>query len=111
MTAFGRQMIGQSKDLVESKYCIANGYSNDAKVCTVNDIVYMNIIIVRSCGMKACVVVACWISIVSRAGHLRRHRFSDGAVWSKDSGREHGTGTRGSGDNFSSFPPSHQTGV
>ena len=35
-------MIGQSKDLVESKYCIANGYPNDAKVCTVNDVVYMD---------------------------------------------------------------------
>ena len=35
-------MIGQSKDLVESKYCISNGYTYDAKVCTVNDVVYIH---------------------------------------------------------------------
>eukprot|EP00112_Aurelia_sp_Birch-Aquarium-sp1_P015449 Seg3420.2 transcript_id=Seg3420.2/GoldUCD/mRNA.D3Y31 product="DNA polymerase delta catalytic subunit" protein_id=Seg3420.2/GoldUCD/D3Y31 len=32
VTAFGRQMIERTKQLVEDKYCIANGYSHDAKV-------------------------------------------------------------------------------
>ena len=32
VTAFGRQMIAQSKNLIEQKYCIANGYPYDAKV-------------------------------------------------------------------------------
>ena len=32
VTAFGRQMIARSKELVEQKYCIANGYPYDAKV-------------------------------------------------------------------------------
>ena len=32
MTAFGRMMIEQSQQLVESKYRIANGYAHDAKV-------------------------------------------------------------------------------
>ena len=32
VTAFGRQMIERSRQLVESRYCISNGYSHDAKV-------------------------------------------------------------------------------
>lgn len=32
VTAFGRMMIEKSKQLVESKYCIANGYKHDSKV-------------------------------------------------------------------------------
>ncbi|CAI8049449.1 DNA polymerase delta catalytic subunit [Geodia barretti] len=32
VTSFGRQMIDQSKNLVERKYCVANGYPFDAKV-------------------------------------------------------------------------------
>lgn len=32
VTGFGRQMIEQTKQLVESKYTIANGYPADAKV-------------------------------------------------------------------------------
>ncbi|XP_074872197.1 DNA polymerase delta catalytic subunit isoform X1 [Carettochelys insculpta] len=32
VTGFGRQMIEQTKQLVESKYTVANGYSADAKV-------------------------------------------------------------------------------
>ena len=36
VTSFGRQMIDQSKDLVERKYCVANGYPFDAKVHTIN---------------------------------------------------------------------------
>lgn len=46
VTAFGRQMIGQSSQLVESKYCVANGYAHDAKVtycppvCSVFHILY-----------------------------------------------------------------------
>ena len=32
VTAFGRQMIARSKELVEQEYCIANGYPYDAKV-------------------------------------------------------------------------------
>nr|XP_006813424.1 PREDICTED: DNA polymerase delta catalytic subunit-like [Saccoglossus kowalevskii] len=32
VTAFGRQMIEQSKQLVEDKYNVANGYAHDAKV-------------------------------------------------------------------------------
>eukprot|EP00794_Sanderia_malayensis_P008104 gene8104-8972_t len=32
VTAFGRQMIERTKQLVEDKYCIANGYKHDAKV-------------------------------------------------------------------------------
>jgi DNA polymerase delta subunit 1 len=31
-TAFGRQMIERTKQEVEAKYCIANGYSHDAQV-------------------------------------------------------------------------------
>ncbi|KAM0670598.1 hypothetical protein MY8738_000763 [Beauveria namnaoensis] len=31
-TSFGRQMIEKTKDEVEKKYCIANGYSHDAQV-------------------------------------------------------------------------------
>ena len=33
VTSFGRQMIDQSKVLVEDKYCTSNGYPHDAKVC------------------------------------------------------------------------------
>lgn len=32
VTAFGRMMIDRSRELVESRYCMANGYSHDAKV-------------------------------------------------------------------------------
>ncbi|XP_065070198.1 DNA polymerase delta catalytic subunit-like [Rhopilema esculentum] len=32
VTAFGRQMIERTKQLVEDRYCIANGYKHDAKV-------------------------------------------------------------------------------
>ncbi len=32
VTAFGREMIEQTKELVESKFTIANGYQHDAKV-------------------------------------------------------------------------------
>lgn len=32
VTGFGRQMIEQTKQLVESKYTLANGYPADAKV-------------------------------------------------------------------------------
>ena len=32
VTAFGRMMIDRSRELVESRYRIANGYSHDAKV-------------------------------------------------------------------------------
>lgn len=32
VTGFGRQMIEQTKQLVESEYTIANGYQADAKV-------------------------------------------------------------------------------
>lgn len=32
VTGFGRQMIEQTKQLVESKYIISNGYKGDAKV-------------------------------------------------------------------------------
>ncbi|XP_068785695.1 DNA polymerase delta catalytic subunit-like, partial [Struthio camelus] len=32
VTAFGRQMIERTKQLVESKFCLANGYPADAKV-------------------------------------------------------------------------------
>jgi len=32
VTAFGRQMIERTKHLVEDKYCMANGYTHDAKV-------------------------------------------------------------------------------
>eukprot|EP00123_Amoebidium_parasiticum_P014505 comp22526_c0_seq1/m.34188 comp22526_c0_seq1/g.34188 ORF comp22526_c0_seq1/g.34188 comp22526_c0_seq1/m.34188 type:complete len:982 (-) comp22526_c0_seq1:1161-4106(-) len=32
VTAFGRQMIEKTKELVEAKFCIANGYKHDAKV-------------------------------------------------------------------------------
>ena len=35
VTSFGRQMIDQSKALVEKTYCIRNGYRHDAKVCVV----------------------------------------------------------------------------
>jgi hypothetical protein len=32
LQAFGRQMIEQTKQLVEAKYTVANGYAHDAKV-------------------------------------------------------------------------------
>ena len=32
ISAFGRQMIDRTKELVEDKYTIANGYKYDAKV-------------------------------------------------------------------------------
>jgi len=32
VTGFGRQMIEQTKQLVESKYTLSNGYQADAKV-------------------------------------------------------------------------------
>ena len=32
VTGFGRQMIEKTKQLVESKYTVANGYTADAKV-------------------------------------------------------------------------------
>ena len=34
VTAFGRMMIEKTKELVEEKYTIANGYKHDAKVYT-----------------------------------------------------------------------------
>ena len=39
VTAFGRQMIERTKQLVEDKYCIANGYSHDAKVFSTNFVI------------------------------------------------------------------------
>ena len=35
VTAFGRMMIERTKELVEEKFTIANGYKHDAKVCHV----------------------------------------------------------------------------
>ena len=32
VTAFGRQMIAHSKELVEAQYCVAKGFEHDAKV-------------------------------------------------------------------------------
>lgn len=32
VTAFGRQMIHKTRDLVQKKYTVANGYSHDAEV-------------------------------------------------------------------------------
>ncbi len=34
MTAFGRMMIEQSRQLVEDKYCTKNGYKYNSKVST-----------------------------------------------------------------------------
>ena len=33
VTAFGRLMIEQSQQLVESQFCMSNGYTHDSKVC------------------------------------------------------------------------------
>jgi len=35
VTAFGRQMIEQTKCYVEEKYTVANGYDHNAKVCKI----------------------------------------------------------------------------
>ena len=35
VTAFGRQMIAHSKEIVEAQYCVAKGYEYDAKVCEI----------------------------------------------------------------------------
>jgi DNA polymerase delta subunit 1 len=32
VTAYGREMIEKTKQVVEAEYCIANGHSHDAKV-------------------------------------------------------------------------------
>lgn len=42
VTGFGRQMIEKTKQLVESKYTIANGYSADAKVSKRRADLYFN---------------------------------------------------------------------
>ena len=38
VTAFGRMMIEQSRQLVEEKYCVKNGYSHNAKVIVCPDL-------------------------------------------------------------------------
>ena len=83
-------MIGRSKELVEQKYCVANGYPSDAKV-----------------NMSQRPFLIGEHPIMS--GYLRRHRFRDGSVWSRDGCREYGIGTRSCRNDNISFSSTDKT--
>ena len=90
-TAFGRMMIEETKNQVEAKYTVANGYEYDAKV-------------------RARILIEHFLC-VRYAGDLRGHRLGDGEVWGADCGGGHEARAGSGCHRVRNFHQTHQTGI
>jgi len=108
VTAFGRMMIEQTKNEVENKYRVENGFSHDAKVHTIKQ----DSLSVSLCvNQFVCLLFFVCAYIRLFVGDIRRHRFGDGEVWSVDCRRSDGARTRSSRLRFCQIYQTYQTRV